>query len=76
MRHALAVLLLAAAPIALADNALERAATSTGKALERTGNAIERGGKRTAKAVERPVKATERGLTRAGKKIDNATGGR
>ena len=76
MRYGVAVLLLVAAPVAVADNALERAAKSTGKALERTGNAIERGGKRTAKAVDRPVRATERGLTRAGKKIDNATGGR
>jgi hypothetical protein len=76
MRYGLAVVLLAAAPIAAADNALERAAKSTGKALERTGNAIERGGKRTAKAAERPRAATQRGLERAGKKIDNATGGR
>ena len=76
MRYGLAVLLLAAASIAVADNALERAAKSTGKALERTGNAIERGGKRTAKAAERPRAATQRGLERTGKKIDNATGGR
>ena len=76
MRSVLIIFLLAAMPVAAADNAIERGADRVGNALDRAGKAVERGGNRTAKAVQRPVRATQRGLERTGKKIDNATGGR
>lgn len=76
MRPWVLLVLLACAPALAADNAAERAAKSAGDLLDKAAKGIERGAKRTAKAAERPRGATQRGLERAGKKIDNATGGR
>jgi hypothetical protein len=76
MRAWMLFLLLACTPALAADNAAERAAKSAGGVLDKAAKGIERGGKATAKAAERPRGATQRGLERAGKKIDNATGGK
>jgi hypothetical protein len=76
MRACALLLLLACTPVLAADNAAKRTAESAGELLDRAAKSIERGAKRTGKAAERPRGATQRGLEKAGKKIDNATGGR
>jgi hypothetical protein len=75
MRSLLAILLVAAMPAAMADNAVERGANSAGNKLDRAGKAIERGAKHTAKSAERPRAATQKFFERIGKKVDKATGG-
>ncbi len=68
MRQWIALLALAATPIAMADK--------LGGYLDKAGKGIERGAKATAKAVERPRSATQKFLEKSGKKIDQATGGK
>lgn len=68
MRHWIALLALAAAPMAAADK--------LGGYLDQAGKGIERGAKATAKAAERPRGATQKFLEKTGKKIDKATSGK
>ena len=76
MRAWVLLLLVAALPVAAADNAAERGAKSAGHVLDKAAKGIERGAKATGKAAERPRKATQKFFERTGKKIDKATGGR